>query len=165
MLWPPPKSHFQRPIWNTKNLQRIGIENDPPSMKNSKKYPYWCAKLSLRYQPKPAQCEVLCSSIHCAVVLHSDGFLEHCGCLERAVKKTIKAESRTSALREGDKVYIRSHRRNDPLQMVPARFCPIEEIKFRHFDWRTKKRYQGWAPKEIRIGELKLGFKAYMVAE
>ena len=36
--------------------------------------------------------------------------------------------------------------------MVPARFCPIDEIKFRHFDWRTKKRYQGWAPKEIRIG-------------
>ena len=124
---------------------------DPPSMKNSKKYPYWCVKLFLRYQPEPAQCEVLCISIHCAVVLHSDGFLEHCGCLERAVKKTIKAESRTSALREGDKVYIRSHRRNDPLQMVPARFCPIEEIKFRHFDWRTKKRYQDWASKESWI--------------
>ena len=40
--------------------------------------------------------------------------------------------------------------------MVPARFCPIDEIKFRHFDWRTKKRYQGWAAKEIWIGELKL---------
>ena len=45
--------------------------------------------------------------------------------------------------------------------MVPARFCPIDEIKFRHFDWRTKKRYQGWATKEIRIGELKHRFKAY----
>ena len=47
--------------------------------------------------------------------------------------------------------------------MVPARFCPIDEIKFRHFDWRTKKRYQGWAPKEIWIGELKLRFKAALL--
>ena len=39
--------------------------------------------------------------LHCCTV--SDGFLEHCGCLERAVKKTIKAESRTKLCGRGIK--------------------------------------------------------------